>query len=75
MKRALKSGPHRRHPTPCRRSSSTSQSGFNNRGGSIRLADVVALARASLITPKRAGVEKRYRLLETLRENGMTSPS
>jgi predicted ATPase/DNA-binding SARP family transcriptional activator len=35
------------------------------------LADVMALARASLLTPERDGVEKRYRLLETLREYGM----
>ena len=34
------------------------------------LTDVMALARASLLTPERDGVEKRYRLLETLREYG-----
>jgi predicted ATPase len=35
------------------------------------LADVMALARASLLTPERDGVEKRYRLLETIREYGV----
>jgi predicted ATPase/DNA-binding SARP family transcriptional activator len=35
------------------------------------LADVMALARASLLTPERDGVEKRYRLVETLREYGI----
>lgn len=36
------------------------------------LSHVMALARASLLTPERDGVEKRYRLLETLREYGIT---
>jgi predicted ATPase len=35
------------------------------------LADVLTLARASLLTAERDGVEKRYRLLETLREYGI----
>ena len=35
------------------------------------LADVLGVARASLLTPERDGMEKRYRLLEPLRSTGL----